>query len=342
MRKSVLFILTAILLCAVFCGTAFADYGYTSVSGIPMAVEFHFSVEFDDRGLAHVVTDYPFDSTGATEMNLVYGNEENPEALTLNYNHSTGVTRIGSMSGSFSGYAAEELYQMIRNGELTLENSVYLNTSHFNRETDWILVYSARGQNYTEYTERTYAQAFNAMASGGVEKSVYYQAGEIVSARTVKRISDADLVIEYNSYGEMTYASITRYGAETITYDYDSSTGLFGGLPITELGYEESDLAIEALASLGTKTEAVVAVDPAIVADRPGTGSAVVFSGSLLTGIIIGFVLIRKLRNRISEKKKASSSGSGSMSGREETGESTAESSAADENIQVKYHSSKH
>ena len=339
MRNKSVLILTVILLCISLWGTALADYGYTNVSDIPMAVDFTFSVDFDENGQPHVVTDYPFETTGATEMNLVYGNEEYPEALTLNYKHSTGITRIGSRDGRLGDYAPEELYRMIRDGKFTLDNSVYLNTSHFSRETDWVLVYAVRSRNYTEYTERTYAQAFNAMGSGGVEKSVYYQAGGIDSTRMVKRISDADLVVEYDAYGEITYASITRYGTDVVSYDYDPYTGLFGGLPITELGYDETDLAMEPLAFLGTRTEMVVAVDPALVADKPETGSAAVFAGSLLTGIIIGLVLIRKLRQRIREKKESSSPEHGSASGNEGTGGSTAEASSADEYTAGKYRS---
>ena len=45
---------------------------YTSVSKIPMAVDFTVSVEFDDEGKPNVVTDYPFEATGATEMELQY------------------------------------------------------------------------------------------------------------------------------------------------------------------------------------------------------------------------------------------------------------------------------
>lgn len=332
-------ILTVILLCISFWGTASADYGYINVSDIPMAVDFTVSVDFDENGLPHVVTDYPFETAGAEEMNLVYGNEEHPEALILNYRFSTGITRIGSRDGILGDYASEDLYRMIRDGEFTRSNFVYLNTARFSRETDWVLVYGVRGRNYTQYTEKTYAQAFNAMGSGGVERTVYYQAGEIDSTRVVKRISDADLIIEYDAYGEIRYASVTRYGTDAGSYDYDPSTGLFGGRPITELGFAETDLATEPLAYLGTRTETVAAPDPAAAADKPGTGSATAFVSSLLIGIIIGLVMFIKLRQRISEKKPASLE-RGSASGKEGTGGSTEGSTAADEYPEVKYHSS--
>ena len=160
------------LLCIILAGTASADYGYTSVSDIPMAVDFTFSVDFDEEGRPHIVTDYPFEATGATEMNLIYGNEENPEVLTLNYRHSTGITEIGSRDESLSGAdAAEKAYRMIRSGELSRDGHIYINTSNNGLETDWVLVYSSSENNYSEYKEKTYAQSFNAMGNGGVEPS---------------------------------------------------------------------------------------------------------------------------------------------------------------------------
>ena len=70
--KKLLVFAVALLLCIAIMSPVLAEYGYTSVSKIPMAVDFTFRVEFDSRGLAYVVTDYPYQSTGATQMILVY------------------------------------------------------------------------------------------------------------------------------------------------------------------------------------------------------------------------------------------------------------------------------
>ena len=68
MKKTLFAVLAVLLISIIFMGMASADYGYTSVSQIPMAVDFTFSVEFDDAGEPQIVTDYPFEATGATEM----------------------------------------------------------------------------------------------------------------------------------------------------------------------------------------------------------------------------------------------------------------------------------
>ena len=72
MLKRMLPVFALLLLCLAMAGTAFADYGYTRVSEIPMAADFSVRVEFDGGGQPHIATDYPFESAGATEMNLVY------------------------------------------------------------------------------------------------------------------------------------------------------------------------------------------------------------------------------------------------------------------------------
>ena len=121
MKKMYLPVSVLILICIVLPGLASADYGYTSVSDIPGASHFSFRVDFDDNGLPHVVTDYPFRETGASELNIPYNRGSEYEVLTLNYRPSTGVTRITSFNGDIfkSNPAAEGAYEMIRNGELT-------------------------------------------------------------------------------------------------------------------------------------------------------------------------------------------------------------------------------
>ena len=298
MRKGILTYITIVLICAALTGPALADPGYTSVSGIPMAVDFTYRVDFDDAGRPHIVTDYPF-RDGATEMNLAYNKGSQREVLTLNYNHTTGETRVRSWNGDvFESEPSDAAFRMIRNGELTQDDHVWINTSYFSQTTDWILEYSADEKNYTAYTERTRAQAFNAMGEGGTERTVYYSDGEISSSRLVKRIHDADLAVEYDEYGEITYASIVKYGPEFACYDYDPGTGLFSGHPITELGYEEADLEIPALAARDTGTESTVIYAPPAYADRIGAGSSATLIGGLLAGIMIGIALFYMFRRK--------------------------------------------
>ena len=325
MRKVRFFVTVLLSVCILLAGTAAADYGYTSVSAIPMAVDFTYSVEFDSNGFPHIVTDYPFEAAGANEMNLVYDKGDIAEAITLRYRHATGTTSVGTRNGDlFPENTPMEAYRMIRSGELTPDGYVYINTSNYGPETSWVLVYSVRAKNYTEYRERTHGQGFNAMGSGGTEKDVYYEAGEIISSRMIRRTDDADLMVEYDPYGNITYASVTRYGTQVEVYDYDPSTGLFSGKTLTELGFEESDLETEALAALGSRTGTVVAQE------LPAAETAVsplVFTGSLLTGILIGLALFRKLRRRRDEKKKLSApeTGTDSAGNPGATAENTAE-----------------
>ena len=304
MKKMYLFVSVLILICFILPGLASADYGYTSVSQIPGASHFSFRVDFDDNGLPHVVTDYPFEETGASEMNITYSKGSEHEVLTLNYRPSTGVTRITSFSGDVfeSDPAAEGAYEMMRNGELTPDDCICINTSHFNSQTDWLLSYSSSTETYTAYTEKTYAQSFNAMGPGGVEKTICYQDGEIVSSYMIKRIDDADLYIDYNTSGEIIFANIYRYGTYNDSYDYDPNTGNFGKYTISELGFEESDLKAEAPAAVGTRTETLVGSEPPVAA-APDALSAPIFFGSVMAGIVIGLVLVKKFSNWRKKKK---------------------------------------
>ena len=315
MKKSYL---TAIILaCVLSAGPALADYGYTSVSQIPMAVDFSVRVDFDEAGRPHVVTDYPFEETGATEMNLVYNKGEEQEVFTLNYRYPSGETRVGTRNGEmFRDDNLEEGYRMIQNGELDLDDQVYVNTSHFSAETDWILTYSTRAKDYTRYEEVTHAQSFDGMGTGGTERSVFYRAGEIESTRMVKRNANEDLLVEYDPYGEITLAYIVRYGEKySTTYSYDLSTGLFGGHPVTELGFAEEDLKAEPLASLGSRTGTEVKVPAAPMPSGRIYGRVL---GGLLAGILIGITLYYMFRRRKQDRKEKPSAETESAPGQAE------------------------
>lgn len=305
MRRKALPVFILLLLCAALAGTAQAEgYGYTDASQIPMAYDFTVNVLFDDAGMPTILTNYPFEAAGADEMNLVYNTDSIDEAIVLNYSYSTGETRIASWSGNLSDdNPIDGFYRLVQSGEVTLDDHVYVNTSHFSRETDWILEYSLKNKRYTRYTERTYAQAFDAMGSGGVDNTAIYSPGRLDSVRVMKRSDDADLIMEYDSHGNLTDASIVQYSPEFANYDYDPSTGLFGGYQITDLGFEEADMEILPLASLEarketTTTATAVSVPPA------ETRSPAVFAGSLLTGVLIGLALVTRLRRRMKERKE--------------------------------------
>ena len=83
MKKLLTFAL-AMLMCVVIVGTSLAEYGYTKLSQIPAAVDFTFDVTFDEEGLPHIVTDYPYKETGAEELNLTYNKDDIREAAVLN------------------------------------------------------------------------------------------------------------------------------------------------------------------------------------------------------------------------------------------------------------------
>ncbi len=318
MRKTGMLPAALALNCFFLVPSASADYGYTAVDAIPMAADFTVRVEFDDSGRAQVITDYPFDRTGATEMNLVY-TRDGEEAVTLNYRSRTKTTRIGGCHPDIIGSTSDEAaYRAIREGKVILADEVCIGTSHFGHETDWFLYYSLSGQCYTRYAERFLAQSFNAMANGGLEKSVFYTGGKMDSARVLKRIENADMGLIFSRSGEIESGDIVVYGPETAVYSYDPSTGLFDGHTHTELGFDEGDLGIPSPAALGENLSAEVSVPKdvrAVSADRT------VFSltGGLLTGILVGITLYLLFFR----KKKSPAGPANAGESTEKAGEST-------------------
>ena len=337
MRRIILAVSLFILLCILLTGAASADHGYTHTDDIPMAVKFTVRVDFDVDGRPHIVTDYPFGKTGATEMNLVYNKGSKNEVLTLNYRYDTGETRVGGKDESeFPGENYAEMYRAIRNGDLTLGDLVYINTSHFNTETDWFLAYSLSGKNYVEYTEKTLASSFNGLRHGGVAKSVYYKDGRIDYSRMLKVADGSDLLIEYHPTGEIMFAYISKYDQETAIYNYDASTGLFSGKKITELGFEESDLTTEPLAAQSTestKTE----IRARVKGEAAAMKASVRVFGGLLSGIIIGILMYTILRRRRMEKADRSMPGKPDASAAEKAPEPPEETPPAVDPPEVKY-----
>ena len=344
MRKALLTAFVMTLIGVLLTGTALADRGYTSVDQIPMAVDFSVRVDFDSSGHPRIVTDYPFEKTGATEMNLVYDRGEESEVFTLNYNARTGKTSVGSRIAEYDTEGFEKAFRDIRSGRITLSDQIYINTSRFSAETDWLLVYSRGEQTYTEYTERTHAQTFNGMGNGGIARSVYFRDGEIEYSRALIRKDPADLLIEFDRTGDIRYASITRYGEQVLTYDYDPYTGLFSGKKITELGFEDNDMTTRPLAETGTQTSTVIRETQVISDYRAMTKAVIRVAGGLISGIIAGlllFTIIRRgRRNRREAISRPADSVKASVPASAPDGEKAEESPAYVEPPQTTYSSS--
>ena len=337
MRRGFLLIFAAILACFVFMGAACADYGYTNVSQIPMAADFSFRVDSYQDGYLKIVTDYPFKTTGASEINLIYWTPDGDEAFTLNYKYPGGTTRVGSYHPNhLRNGSMQEAYKLVQSGKAVWDGNIHINTSHFSTATDWFLVYSTNGPDgnqYTSYTERTNAQSFDGLAPGGISKSIIYENGRIVESQLLNRTVDADLVIYYNQYGEIKDGYVIQYTPEYRDYYYNPSSGLFSGHKITELGYTEADLQTEPLAAIGertavltdttdasdtivvttmndvitemdtTETTTTIAEEPVVPAVQ-ADNSNFKFASSLIGGLLIGLTLYYTIRRRIALRKK--------------------------------------
>ena len=250
---------------------------YTSVSKIPMAVDFTVSMEFDDAGIPHIVTDYPFDATGATEMNLTYNTENIHAAVTVNYQYRTGTIETKSFnSKAFPSGVPSGVWEMIRNGELTLDDTVAVNTSFFSERTDWFLLYSLSQKQYVQYEEMTFAMAYGWLNPGGTSKHLYYSDGRLSGSFYEKCTDKAELTMTFDPYGTLVHASILQFGPEWKSYPYDESTGLFDGKKISELdlGFEEADVLMKAPAALEKEpaeremeTAALKAVEAPVIAE---------------------------------------------------------------------------
>ena len=254
--KKLLTIVIALLMSITIMGTALAEYGYTDVSRIPQAADFTFRVEFDDNGEAHVITDYPYQTTGATEMALVYHKDEY-EDVTLYYQFAADCTLVGH--GYFEdhhtipdGKETEE----IRNGTVTLDDTIWIYTTNNNAKTDWLLSYSISKKAYTQYEEKTFSQGYDGMGAGGERKLISFTDGRLDQSYYQKRTGDGDFCIVYNKDGEIVYAYAYLYkGTNKGSYNYDESTGLFSGKKLSELGYNDSDINVPAPAAVGDRKD---------------------------------------------------------------------------------------
>ncbi len=263
--KKLLVFAAALLLCAAIMCPALAEYGYTRVSDIPMAVDFTFRVDFDAKGEPHIVTDYPYKATGAEELNLAYDKDGKFRVMTLNYTFATNETRILSFNSRVYPYEGIDwktweanVYKDLREGAVTLNNYININTAKEKlTATDWFLAYSIRDKAYTTYEEVTNSQGVHAVGDGGVVKAIEYNKnGTIDSSYVMKRQSDGDLYLFYNQNGDIKNAQVQMYdGPNKGYYYYQKSTGLFSGKKLSELGFSDDDINTPAPAALGSKRD---------------------------------------------------------------------------------------
>ena len=239
---------------------ASAEYGYTRVSEIPMAVDFTYSVEIEEDGTPCLQTDYPFEETGAMQMILMYIKEPQPFPLEIFYDPATKQSTFGTIPRSwFPGLDKEQAFQeavrMIREGEIT-PDYIMIGTVHGGPEPDWWLEYSVPGQQYVTYTEKTFSPSYNEISSEGKQSIIGYTDGIMIGSY-IRKVSPApnygELRLCYDVYGKLsrdTYIWKTSPAFET--FHYDPETGLFDGKKIDELGldFEEADLLAPAPAAL--------------------------------------------------------------------------------------------
>ena len=256
--KKLLVIAIALLMSIAIMGSALAEYGYTTVSKIPQAVDFTFEVTFDDKGMPQVVTDYPYESTGATEMTLVYHNGEY-EDISLSYDFARKTTNIGH--SYYEGYNTiqgdEAAANAIKDGTVTLDDIIHIYTDYNSMTTtDWFLSYSISKKAYIEYEEKTNSQGYDGMGAGGERKLISYKNGKMDHSYYQKRASNGDLCITYSKEGKLLYADLYLYeGANKGFYDYNRATGHFSGKKLSELGYNDDDINTPAPAALGDKKD---------------------------------------------------------------------------------------
>ena len=271
-------------------GAALGDYGYTSVSLIPMAEDFTFIVEIDEMDKPVIETDYPFETAGADALTVVYRNWRNDQAAALTYHYPAGNVTCGYYSNLF--VSDRDVYRQIRSKSISPEGRVYIHTEKESEENDWFLVYSLDEGQFVEYTEKTFSQGFNSMGEGGLRRSICYKDGEIFGMFMIKSTSAGDLGLGYDEYGNLCCGTVYPSNHKENTFELDLSTGLFGGRPITELGFEEADMEIPTLASLGGVPEiaepvAEVPAEEPVTAEEPDTGHPRILGG-LTVGLAIG------------------------------------------------------
>lgn len=286
-RRVKMFLSAALLLFVLgLPGTALGEYGYTSVFMIPMAEDFTFLVDIDERDEPHLETDYPFEKAGADAMTVVYRNWRSEEAAALTYHYPAGNVTCTFYDDLF--VSDRDVCRQIRNKSITPQGRIYIHTENENEQNDWFLVYSLDEGQFVEYTEKTFSQGFNGMGECGLRRSIFYEDGAVSSMYMDKRTPAGDLVLEYDAWGDIIYGTVYHFNPEWETFDLNLYSGLFGNKAITELGFEKADLEIPTLAALGGAPEVPVPVMEAPAGEpEPDTGHFRILGG-LTVGLAIG------------------------------------------------------
>ena len=319
LRLSLILLTAAGMLCLMPVCAALADGDFSSVDGIPQARDFDVRVDLD-MGVPRIVTNYPFDETGATEMHVEY-RRGNDDAVALDYSARKGTTTVGAYYPDIiEDPSLEDVGKGIADGSLTQGEFIYVNTSNFSEEADWTLVYSTKENQYISFTEQTHAQAYNAMGDGGVSKTVNYINGQFdvqsVLVRIFNENLNADLIIDHNQKGYISHAYIVHYSDNNRIYNYDPATGLFSGHPITDLGFTEEDLMTAPLVSDRVQAvdtvetvETVAEPEPVIVVQE-AKPNYVPYTMGIIAGVAIGMSIYYAFR-RWWNRRKASSGNPG-------------------------------
>ena len=259
MKKTLFVMVIIVLACILSAGIASAEYGYTRVSDIPMAVDFTYSGGIAEDGTPYLQTDYPFEETGAMQMILMYITRATP-VIDITYDPATKQASFSRFEeGLFRGMDLDheqmlrEAARMIRDGELE-PFYIFIGTVHGGPETDWWLEYIIPRQEYVSYEERTFCPSFYDSVYSEALSTIYYKDGVINKSYIRKKLNPEnynELNLYYDAYGKLvsqTHVMHTPYGMPF----YDPETGLFDGKRIDELDdrFTEADLQIPAPAAL--------------------------------------------------------------------------------------------
>lgn len=260
MKKKLLAIAIAALVCVLSAGMASAEHGYAKVSDIPMAVDFTYSAGVEEDGTPYIQTDYPFEETGAMQMVLIYVKEGHPRAAEVFYDPGTKKTYFGSFDKEvYTSQDREQIIpeavRMIRDGEL-VPGYIFFGTLYGDSNIDWWLEYSVPKQQYVEYEERTFSSRYNVRDGKGMQKGIRYEYGVLFDSYINKSSPVpyyAYMHLHFNAYGKLTRSThVRRESSEIEYYNFDPKTGLFDGKEIGELnwGFTEADLQVHAPAAL--------------------------------------------------------------------------------------------
>ena len=259
MKKTLFVMVIIVLACILSAGLASAEYGYTRVSDIPMAVDFTYSVEFAEDGTPHIQTDYPFEETGAMKMDLIYEKTDQPTGLRIFFDPVTKQSVFGNYKGdSLPKQACREAARMIRDGEMILD-CILIETLYDDPDTDWWrLEYSVPRQQYRTYTENTFSPSYNKTDPNGKRSliSISYSDGVMfISSNMIRPLTQntEELILVYDAYGKLIPSTyILKTYPELYAFHYDPETGLCDGKRIDELCLEftEADLQVPAPAAL--------------------------------------------------------------------------------------------